>query len=130
MKRYCQLLLILLVASTAAGLLTACGPDNDEARPRIPQNRLKPIRAVESMTPEERKAHDLEQAQFFANGVVWADSSAEPRDPLADSASCVEQADADPGVAAANPLLRLTWIAKCMEEMGWEIDPEKAASAR
>jgi hypothetical protein len=125
MKRLLPLLLTLLIALPVVAALTACGPDNDEPRPRIPQNRLKPNRPVKSLSPEEAEARTAQTQAQLVSRLKWSDPSSEPGDAAADASACVEQAESDPRVANANPLVRLTWLASCLKEKGWEIDLEE-----
>jgi hypothetical protein len=124
MKRLLPLLLTLLVALPVVGALTACGPDNDEPRPRIPQNRLKPNRPVKNISPEEAEARRAETRAQLVSRLEWSDPSSEPGDAAADTSACVEQAKSDPRLANANPLVGLAWLAGCLKEKGWEIDRE------
>jgi hypothetical protein len=125
MKRLLPLLLTLLIALPVVGALTACGPDNDEPRPRIPQSRLKPNRPVKSLTPEEAEARKAQTRAELASRLRWSDPSSEPADATADASACMEQADSDPRVANANPLVQLAWLGSCLKEKGWEIDLEE-----
>jgi hypothetical protein len=124
MKRLLPLLLTLLIALPVVAALTACGSDNDEPRPRIPQNRLKPNRPVKSLSPEEAEARTAQTRAQLVSRLEWSDPSSEPGDPAADTSACVEQAESDPRVTNANPLVQLAWLASCLKEKGWEIDRE------
>jgi hypothetical protein len=124
MKRLNHVLLALLIGLPMLLLVSACGPDDDKARPRIPQSRLKPHRAAQNMSPEERQALFVEKAERTAQSLIWPEGQGPSRDAVADSVACQEAAAANPKVANTNPLLRLTWLGRCLREKGWKIDPD------
>jgi hypothetical protein len=116
---------ILICTLSLAGmtLLGGCGDNGDTARARIPESRLKPQRSIEDLSPEERAKLEAHQSKLMHEMLIWPDGKGEPRDLDADSAACRDSASKRRDIANANPLVKMTWNARCMAEKGWVLNP-------
>ncbi len=122
MKRLNHLLLALLIGLPMFLLVSACGPDDDKSRPRIPQSRLRPRQTTKNMSPEEKTALFTQRAEATAGALTWPEGKGPARDAKADSIECQQKAAADPRVANANPLTKLVFVSRCLAEKGWKLD--------
>lgn len=120
MKRASAVLVSAIMAFGVAGVLPGCGSEDSKPRKSVPVKRAK---SLEEMTPEERAKALAKQEEMVRDMWIWSSGDA-PRDPNVDAEACQQEMLAKRGIADTNPLIKMTWMASCMTQKGWELNPD------
>jgi len=105
--------------------VTGCGDDGNKQRVRRSIPRARPLQPERPLTPEEIEERDYKRAVMAKDVWIWPEGSSEPApDVIEDTKACEAAAQSTPSVKYANPLVKLSWLAGCMQRKGWAKNPD------